>query len=118
MYAGKIVECGTKEEIFTNPAHPYTWALISAIPENKDEKLYNIPGTPPDMANLPVGDPFAPRNEYALEADFVKEPPLIQITKTHSAATWLLHPKAPKVTLSENLLKRINAFKKAFKNGK
>lgn len=118
MYAGKIVECGTKEEIFTNPAHPYTWALISAIPENKDEKLYNIPGTPPDMANLPVGDPFAPRNEYALEADFVKEPPLIQITKTHSAATWLLHPKAPKVILSENLLKRINAFKKAFKNGK
>ena len=117
MYAGKIIECGTKKEIFTAPAHPYTWALISAIPENKDEKLYNIQGTPPDMANLPLGDPFAPRNEYAIEIDFLKEPPLIQITKTHSAATWLLHPKAPKITLSEQLNKRLLAFKKAFENG-
>lgn len=117
MYAGKIIECGTKKEIFTAPAHPYTWALISAIPENKDEKLYNIQGTPPDMANLPLGDPFAPRNEYAIEIDFLKEPPLIQITKTHAAATWLLHPKAPKITLSEQLNKRLLAFKKAFENG-
>ncbi|SGA02893.1 peptide ABC transporter ATP-binding protein [Mycoplasmopsis arginini] len=87
MYAGRIVERGLKEEIFTRPAHPYTWALISAIPESKDEKLYNIKGTPPDMANLPVGDPFAPRNDYALEIDFIKEPPLIPITQTHAAAT-------------------------------
>ncbi|WP_245599323.1 ABC transporter ATP-binding protein [Mycoplasmopsis iners] len=115
MYAGKIVERGTKKEIFTQPAHPYTWALISAIPETKDEKLYNIKGTPPDMANLPLGDPFAPRNDYALEIDFIKEPPLIPITKTHSAATWLLHPEAPKVTLSDDLIKRLKLFKKAFK---
>lgn len=114
MYAGRIVERGTKKEIFTQPAHPYTWALISAIPESKDEKLYNIKGTPPDMANLPLGDPFAPRNDYALEIDFIKEPPLIAITKTHSAATWLLHPDAPKVTLSKDLLKRLELFKKAF----
>ncbi|WP_412031859.1 ABC transporter ATP-binding protein [Metamycoplasma buccale] len=118
MYAGRIVERGTKEEIFTSPAHPYTWALISAIPENKDEKLYNIHGTPPDMANLPIGDPFAPRNEYALEIDFLKEPPLIPITKTHAAATWLLHPDSPKITLSKDLIKRLDAFKKAFNNGK
>ncbi|RMA78609.1 oligopeptide transport system ATP-binding protein [Metamycoplasma subdolum] len=116
MYAGKIVERGTKKEIFTEPAHPYTWALISAIPENKDEKLYNIKGTPPDMSNLSLGDPFAPRNDYALEIDFLKEPPLIPITETHAAATWLLHPEAPKVTLSKELIKRLNAFKKVFKD--
>ncbi|PZV98756.1 ABC transporter ATP-binding protein [Metamycoplasma auris] len=116
MYAGRIVERGLKEEIFTAPAHPYTWALISAIPESKDEKLYNIKGTPPDMANLPVGDPFAPRNEYALEIDFIKEPPLIPITETHYAATWLLSPNAPKIELSKDLQKRLDLFKKAFKN--
>ncbi|MGV2393184.1 UNVERIFIED_CONTAM: ABC transporter ATP-binding protein [Campylobacter lari] len=77
MYAGKIIERGTRNDIFTKPAHPYTWALISAIPENNDERLYTIKGTPPDMANLPIGDPFAPRNDYALEIDFEKEPPLI-----------------------------------------
>ncbi|MDD1359097.1 ABC transporter ATP-binding protein [Metamycoplasma hyosynoviae] len=118
MYAGRIVERGTKKEIFTQPAHPYTWALISAIPENKDEKLYTIQGTPPDMANLPIGDPFAPRNDYALELDYVKEPPLIPITPTHSAATWLLHPKAKKVELPLELKKRLEAFKKALKNEK
>lgn len=117
MYAGRIVEKGTKQEIFTEPAHPYTWALISAIPESKDEKLYNIHGTPPDMANLPTGDPFAPRNDYALEIDFIKEPPLIPITPTHSAATWLLSPDAPKVELSKDLKIRLELFKKAFNNG-
>ncbi len=116
MYAGRIVERGLKKEIFTEPAHPYTWALISAIPESKDEKLYNIKGTPPDMANLPIGDPFASRNDYALEIDFLKEPPLIPITPTHSAATWLLSPDAPKVQLSQDLLKRLDLFKKAFKD--
>ncbi|ENY70061.1 ABC transporter ATP-binding protein [Mycoplasmopsis arginini] len=118
MYAGRIVEKGLKEEIFTRPAHPYTWALISAIPESKDEKLYNIKGTPPDMANLPVGDPFAPRNDYALEIDFIKEPPLIPITQTHAAATWLLSPEAPKIELSKDLQKRLDLFKKAFQNDK
>ncbi|MGX9339464.1 ABC transporter ATP-binding protein [Mycoplasma sp. 332] len=118
MYAGRIVEKGSKEEIFTQPAHPYTWALISAIPESKEEKLYNIKGTPPDMANLPVGDPFAPRNDYALEIDFIKEPPLIPITETHSAATWLLSPEAPKVELTKDLQNRLELFKKAFQNEK
>lgn len=114
MYAGRIVEKGLKEEIFTDPRHPYTWALISAIPENDEERLYTIQGTPPDMANLPSGDPFAPRNDYALEIDFVKEPPLIPITKTHSAATWLLHPDAPKVKINEQLKSRLEIFKEVF----
>ncbi|MFP4876903.1 ABC transporter ATP-binding protein [Metamycoplasma hominis] len=116
MYAGRIVEKGTKQEIFTNPAHPYTWALISAIPESKDEKLYTIKGTPPDMANLPLGDPFVYRNDYALEIDYLKEPPLIPITETHAAATWLLSPEAPKIEKSKELQKRLDLFKKAFNN--
>ena len=114
MYAGKIVESGTKKDIFTRPAHPYTWALISSIPESKDEKLFNIPGTPPDMANLPSGDPFAPRNQFALEIDFKKEPPLFQISKTHFAATWLLDERSPKVEITSQLETRLNYFKKVF----
>lgn len=113
MYAGKIIEKGTRNDIFTEPAHPYTWALISAIPENNDERLYTIKGTPPDMANLPIGDPFALRNDYALELDFEKEPPLIPINDHHSAATWLLHPDAPKVELPKHLQNRLNVFRKA-----
>ncbi|WP_406617239.1 ABC transporter ATP-binding protein [Mycoplasmopsis adleri] len=115
MYAGKIVERGTRKDIFTAPAHPYTWALISAIPENEDERLYSIHGTPPDMANLPLGDPFAPRNDFALEIDFEKEPPLIPINSHHAAATWLLHPDAPKVKLPKPLQIRLEHFRKAFK---
>ncbi|MBD5423391.1 MAG: ABC transporter ATP-binding protein [Mycoplasma sp.] len=114
MYAGKVVEKGTKIDIFTNPAHPYTWALISSIPEDKNEKLYSIPGTPPDMANLGVGDAFAPRNQYAMKIDFKKEPNLMKISDTHYAATWLLDPRAPKVELSEQLKKRINFFREVF----
>lgn len=114
MYAGKIIEAGTKQDIFTRPAHPYTWALISSIPEDKDEKLFNIPGTPPDMANLPSGDPFAPRNKFALEVDFKKEPPLFQITKTHFAATWLLDKRSPKVEMTPQLKTRVDYFKKVF----
>ncbi|UWD34381.1 ABC transporter ATP-binding protein [Mesomycoplasma molare] len=114
LYAGKVVERGTRKDIFTDPRHPYTWALISAIPENKNQKLYNIKGTPPDMANLPAGDPFAPRNDYALEIDFEKEPPLIEISPTHAAATWLLHPEAPKFELSEQLKTRLKLFREVF----
>ena len=114
MYAGRIVESGSKKDIFTRPAHPYTWALISSIPEDKSEKLFNIPGTPPDMANLPSGDPFAPRNEFALEVDFKKEPPLIQITNTHFAATWLLDVRSPEVKITPQLEKRLNYFKEVF----
>ncbi|WP_036456858.1 ABC transporter ATP-binding protein [Mycoplasmopsis lipofaciens] len=118
MYAGKIVERGTRKDIFTDPRHPYTWALISAIPENSQSRLYSIDGTPPDMANLPLGDPFAPRNDYALEIDFYKEPPLIPINKHHSAATWLLHPDSPKVKKLEELEIRLNSFKEVFKDEK
>lgn len=114
MYAGKVIERGTKIDIFTDPRHPYTWALISSIPENKNEKLYNLPGTPPDMANLGVGDPFAPRNKYAMEIDFKKEPSLFKVSETHYAATWLLDPRAPKVELSQELKDRIKFFRKVF----
>ncbi|QBF34737.1 ABC transporter ATP-binding protein [Mycoplasmopsis phocirhinis] len=116
MYAGKIVERGTRKDIFTDPRHPYTWALISAIPENKQHRLYSIKGTPPDMANLPLGDPFAPRNDYALEIDFYKEPPMLLVSKRHAAATWLLHPDAPQVELPHDLQLRINSFRKVFEN--
>ncbi len=118
MYAGKIVERGTKKDIFAYPAHPYTWALISAIPENREDKLYSIKGTPPDMSNLPLGDPFAPRNEYALEIDFHKEPPLVEISNSHAAATWLLHPDAPKIELDPNLQNKLELFRKVFENEK
>lgn len=99
MYAGKIVEIGTTDEVFYESKHPYTWGLIASMPnlDSKDSKLYNIPGTPPDLLNPPKGDAFAYRSEYALEIDFVKEPPMFKISDTHYAATWLLHPKAPKV---------------------
>lgn len=96
MYAGKIVEIGKSEEIFYDAAHPYTWALLSSMPNlDTDEKLEAIPGTPPDMIYPPVGDAFAPRNQYALAIDFEQKPPLFEITDTHFAATWLQHPDAP-----------------------
>lgn len=109
MYAGKIVEVGTSEEIFYAPAHPYTWALLSSMPdlETKD-RLFSIPGTPPNMIRPPRGDAFAERNEYAMAVDFEEEPPFFQLSETHYAATWLLHPKAPKVAMPEVLKKRID----------
>jgi len=98
MYAGKIVEYGTSADIFYSPAHPYTWALLSSMPDlDTDERLEAIPGTPPNMIYPPVGDAFAQRNKYALKIDYEQEPPMFKISDTHSAATWLLHPKAPKV---------------------
>lgn len=119
MYAGRVVERGTKFEILTDPRHPYTWALISSINEGKvrtgDSKLYSIPGTPPDMSDLPPGDPFAPRNKYAMAIDYKVEPKLFEITPTHLAATWLLHPSAPKVELSPEVVQRIELFKKTLK---
>ncbi|MBZ4212835.1 ABC transporter ATP-binding protein [Mycoplasma sp. U97] len=114
MYAGKIVEKGLRKNIFTEPAHPYTWALISAIPESNVEELFSIKGTPPDMANLPAGDPFAQRNDYALEIDFEKEPPLIKINDNHSAATWLLHPDAPIIKKPKELERKLKFFREAF----
>ena len=108
MYAGKIVEVGTSEEIFYSPAHPYTWALLSSMPdlETKD-RLFSIPGTPPNMIFPPKGDAFAERNQYALAVDFEEQPPFFKLSDTHYAATWLLHPNAPKVEMPEVLKNRI-----------
>ena len=113
MYAGKIVEIGTSEEIFYEPAHPYTWALLSSMPDlHTKERLESIPGTPPNMIYPPKGDAFAERNKYALEIDFELEPPLFEISETHAAATWLLHPNAPKVEMPKIIKDRIERLKK------
>ena len=114
MYAGKIVEYGTSEDIFYSPAHPYTWALLSSMPDlDTSEKLEVIPGTPPNMIYPPQGDAFAERNKYALKIDFEKQPPLFKISDTHYAATWLLHPNAPKVEIPKNISDRIKRMKEA-----
>lgn len=100
MYAGKIVEVGKAEEVFYDPKHPYTWALLSSMPNLATSKhLDAISGTPPNMIYPPKGDAFAARNPYALEIDFEEQPPFFKVTDTHYAATWLLHPDAPKIEL-------------------
>ena len=112
MYAGKIVEYGTAEEVFYNPQHPYTWALLSSMPDlDTNEKLDAIPGTPPNMIYPPVGDAFAERNKYAMEIDFEMQPPMYQVSPTHYAATWLLHPNAPKVEIPKIITERIRRMK-------
>ena len=112
MYAGKIVEYGTAEEVFYDPQHPYTWALLSSMPDlDTNEKLDAIPGTPPNMIYPPVGDAFAARNKYAMEIDFEMEPPLYEVSPTHYAATWLLHPNAPKVEIPKIITERIRRMK-------
>ena len=112
MYAGKIVEYGTAEEVFYNPQHPYTWALLSSMPDlDTNEKLDAIPGTPPNMIYPPVGDAFAERNKYALEIDFEMQPPMYEVSPTHYAATWLLHPNAPKVEIPKVITDRIQRMK-------
>ena len=113
MYAGKIVEYGTAEEVFYNPQHPYTWALLSSMPDlDTNEKLDAIPGTPPNMIYPPVGDAFAERNKYAMEIDFEMQPPMYEVSPTHYAATWLLHPDAPKVEVPKAITDRIARMKK------
>lgn len=99
MYAGKIVEIGTAEEVYYDPRHPYTWALLRALPALATgcDALYTIPGMPPTLIDPPKGDAFACRNEYALAIDYEKEPPLLRVTDTHYAATWLLDPRAPRI---------------------
>ena len=99
MYAGQIVEMGTVEDVFYDPRHPYTWALLSSLPQlaQRNTKLYSITGTPPSLYNKIVGDPFAPRNPYCLKIDTIKEPPMFRVTDTHYAKTWLLDPRAPKI---------------------
>jgi len=114
MYAGKIVESGTVNEVFYDPKHPYTWGLLSAMPDlgTEDERLYTIPGSPPNLLHRITGDAFAPRNKYALKIDSRVEPPMFKVSDTHYAATWLLHPKAPKVELPGELKARIDRMMK------
>lgn len=99
MYAGKIVEIGTAEEIYYASRHPYTWGLLQALPAYSKGRgeLKTIPGMPPTLIDPPQGDAFACRNEYALEIDYIEQPPMFQISDTHFAATWLLDPRAPKI---------------------
>ncbi len=112
MYAGKIVEYGTANEVFYNPQHPYTWALLSSMPDlDTNEKLDAIPGTPPNMIYPPVGDAFAERNKYAMQIDYEMQPPMYEVSPTHFAATWLLHPNAPKVEIPKIITERIKRMK-------
>ncbi len=105
LYGGQIVEIGTVEEIFYEPRHPYTWALLSSLPQlcEKGTDLFSIPGTPPSLYNKIVGDAFAPRSQYAMAIDLQEEPPMFQISETHFAKTWLLDPRAPKVEPPANI---------------
>ena len=114
MYAGKIVEVGNVNEIFYQPAHPYTWGLLSAMPDldTDDHRLYSIPGSPPNLLHEPKGDAFTPRNAFAMAIDEKAAPPLFKISDTHYAATWLLHPDAPQVELPEGLRVRLERARK------
>ena len=105
LYAGQIVELGTVEEVFYDPKHPYTWALLSSLPQlaQKNTKLFSITGTPPSLYNSIVGDAFAPRNQYCMKIDTLVEPPMFQVSDTHFAKTWLLDPRAPKIEKPEGI---------------
>ena len=107
MYAGDIVEVGTCDEVFYDPRHPYTWALLSSLPQLgvKGQALYSIQGTPPNLFHEVKGDAFAPRNPRALKIDFIKRPPYFDVSPTHKARTWLLDPRAPKVEPPEHIRK-------------
>ena len=114
MYAGKIVEVGTAEEIFYNPQHPYTWGLLGSMPtlESENDRLYAIPGSPPDLLDPPKGDAFYPRNEFALKIDAELEPPFFELSDTHKAATWLLAPQAPVIAPPAEIQRRWDIFRK------
>ena len=103
LYAGQIVELGTVEDVFYDPRHPYTWAMLSSLPQlaQRNTELYSITGTPPSLYNTIVGDPFAPRNPYCLKIDTLKDAPMFQVSETHFAKTWLLDPRAPKIEKPE-----------------
>ena len=115
MYAGKIIEYGTVEDIFYDPRHPYTWGLLSAMPdlETDDDRLYSIPGSPPNLLHEPKGDAFAARNKFAMKIDEKAEPPMFKVTDTHYAATWLLHPDAPKIEMPKELKLRLERSERA-----
>ena len=111
MYAGKTIEYGTSADIFYDPKHPYTWGLLGSMPtlDIGDNDLYNIPGTPPDLMDPPKGDAFALRSAYAMKIDHLAEPPMFKVSDTHYAATWLLHPLAPKIERPVNVgRKKVN----------
>lgn len=110
MYAGKIIEKGTVDDVFYNPRHPYTWGLLASMPDinTKDSELFAIPGTPPNLLTPPKGDAFAARNKWALKIDFEEQPPFFQISETHSAATWLLDERSPKVDVPEIVKQRVS----------
>ena len=114
MYAGKIVEVGTAEEIFYNPQHPYTWGLLGSMPtlESENDRLYAIPGSPPDLLDPPKGDAFYPRNEFALKIDAELEPPFFELSDTHKAATWLLAPQATVIAPPAEIQRRWDIFRK------
>lgn len=113
MYAGQIVEIGTSDEVFYTPKHPYTWGLLASMPslDSEEKELYAIPGSPPDLLHPPKGDAFALRSEYAMEIDFEEEPPYFEISKTHKAKTWLLHPDAPEVDPPSTIKKLAKKYK-------
>lgn len=112
MYAGRIIEQGTAEQVFYDPRHPYTWGLLSAMPDLATDasELFAIPGSPASLANLPEGDPFAARNPFALEIDLVREPPLFDVGEGHRVASWLAHPDAPDVDMPAPLRHKIDAM--------
>ena len=116
LYAGQVIELGTVEEIFYEPRHPYTWALLSSLPQlaQRNTTLYSITGTPPSLYNNIEGDAFAPRNPYCMKIDTLLEPPMFKISETHYAKTWLADPKAPKIEKPEGIQniheKLVNAF--------
>ena len=116
MYAGKIVETGTTEEIFYDPRHPYTWGLLSSMPDmsTDSDELYTIPGSPPNLVKEIKGDAFARRNQYALNIDYRLDPPMFDVkeSNTHKVASWLMHEKAPKVEMPETLKQRIEVMKR------
>ena len=103
LYAGQVVEVGNVNDIFYDPRHPYTWALLSSLPQlaERHSKLFSIAGTPPSLYNTIIGDPFAPRNQYCMKIDTLKEPPMFRVSDTHYAKTWLLDPRSPKVEKPE-----------------
>ena len=118
MYAGRIIEIGTAEEVFYHPQHPYTWGLICSMPsvDTKDSVLHSIPGAPPNLLNMPQGDAFAPRNAYALAIDFEEKPPFFKVSDSHFAATWLLHSAAPRVVPPTEILRRHATFKSLYQD--
>jgi oligopeptide transport system ATP-binding protein len=113
MYGGQIVEIGTVDEIFYDPRHPYTWGLLASMPSldtDEQTELIAIPGTPPDLIHPPKGCPFAARNQFALAIDYEEEPPFFQISETHFAKTWMLHPDAPKIEAPESVKARVRVM--------